>query len=98
MLGHGLARHGEVLAQFAKGLPVAVVQPIEQLSPARIGQGFKDFVHCLGLCNQMVACQAAWTFRGAVPGRSLTQRAAHADAGLVEHVRVNHRRAHILVT
>ena len=58
MLGHGLARHGEVLAQFAEGLPIAVVQPIEQLSPAWIGQGFKDFVHYRGLCNQMVACQA----------------------------------------
>ena len=45
----------------------------------------------------MVACQAAWTFHRAVPGRSLTQRAAHADAGLVEHVRVNHRRTPVFV-
>src|SRR5260370_37043582 len=28
----------------------------------------------------------------------LIQRTLHSDAGLVEHVRVNHRRAHILVT
>jgi hypothetical protein len=46
MLGHGLACHGQMLAQFAEGLPIAVVQPIEQLSPARIGEGFKDFIHC----------------------------------------------------
>ena len=47
VFGHGLARHGEVLAQFAEGLPIAVVQSIEQLSPARIGQRFKNFIHCL---------------------------------------------------
>ena len=43
----------------------------------------------------MVACQAAWTFHRAVPGRFLIQRTLHADAGLVEYVRVNHCRAHI---
>ncbi len=58
MLGHGLARHREVLAQFAEDLPIVVMQLIEQLPPIRISEGFKDFVHCLGLCNQMVACQA----------------------------------------
>jgi len=60
MLGYCLACHGQVLAQLAEGLPIVVVQLIEQLSPARIGQRFKDFIHCLGLCNQMVACQPTW--------------------------------------
>src|SRR5712691_13197753 len=36
-------------------------------------------------------------FTARVPGRSLTQRAAHADAGLVEHVRVNHCRTPVFL-
>jgi hypothetical protein len=36
MLGHGLAGHLQMFAQFSQRLPVALVQPIEQLAPAGI--------------------------------------------------------------
>src|SRR6476661_5701607 len=38
MLGHSLPRHVEVFAQFAKRLPVALVQLVEQLSTTFVSQ------------------------------------------------------------
>jgi len=32
-------------AELAQGLPAVLMQLIEQLSPVRIGQRFKDFIH-----------------------------------------------------
>jgi len=58
VLGHGLARHVEVLAEGGEGLAVVLVQQIEQLATAGIGQGFENGVHDIGkIGNQKVACQ-----------------------------------------
>lgn len=59
MLGHGLACHDQMLAQFAEGLPIAVVQLIEQLSPARVGQRSKDFIHRRPKFMQPYGCMSS---------------------------------------
>ena len=58
VLCHRLAGHVEVLAEGGEGLAVVLMQQVEQLAAAGIGQGFKNGVHnrkTIG--NQMVACQ-----------------------------------------
>ena len=45
MLGHRLAGHVQVLAKFTQSLAIILVQLVEQLSPAAIGQGFENFIH-----------------------------------------------------
>jgi hypothetical protein len=55
-----LPRHIEVLAQFAKGLPVALMQQIQQPPPAGIGQRFENLIHViheLTICKYLLACQ-----------------------------------------
>lgn len=44
MLGDGLARHVEAVAQIAQRLAVPVVQPVQQLPAAGIGQGAKHSI------------------------------------------------------
>ena len=58
VLGHGLPGHVEVLAEGGEGLAVVLVQQIEQLAAAGIGQSFENVVHDgRKIGNQMVACQ-----------------------------------------
>ena len=60
VLGHGLPRHVYMSTEFAKGLAVVLVQPVQQLSAAGVGESFEHFVHVRGhaiLCNHLVACQ-----------------------------------------
>ena len=45
VLGHGLARHVEVGAEVAERAPVGLVQLIEKLSAAGIGERFENFIH-----------------------------------------------------
>src|SRR6266702_2786437 len=45
MLGDGLPRHVEVRAQFAERLPVALMQLVQQLSPALVRQRFEYCIH-----------------------------------------------------
>ncbi len=45
MLGHGLAGHGEMGAEFGKRSPIGLVQLIEELAAAGIGEGFEHVVH-----------------------------------------------------
>ena len=42
MLGDGLARHVEPLAELAERLAVLAVQPVEEAPAACVGQGAKD--------------------------------------------------------
>jgi len=59
MLGHGLTRHVEQLAQLPERLPIVLAQSVEQFSTARIGQRFEHVIHDTPtICNHMVACQA----------------------------------------
>lgn len=48
MLRHGLAGHIEVLAERGEGLAVVLVQEVEQLATAGIGQGFENVIHDVG--------------------------------------------------
>lgn len=58
VLGHGLTGHVEVLAEGGEGLAVVLMQQVEQLAAAGIGQGFENGVHdMVTIGNQMVACQ-----------------------------------------
>jgi len=58
VLGHRLAGHVEVRAERGQRLPAALVEQVEQLAAAGIGQGFEHIVHDAGnIGNQMVACQ-----------------------------------------
>ena len=45
MLGHGLPRHGEAVAEFVQRLAVAGVKPVQQRPPRSIGQRFEDLIH-----------------------------------------------------
>lgn len=45
VLGHGLAGHVEVLAEGGEGLAVVLMQQVEQLAAAGIGQGLENVVH-----------------------------------------------------
>jgi hypothetical protein len=45
MLGHGLPRHIKMLAEIAQGLPVVLVEFIEQSAPAGISERLEDFIH-----------------------------------------------------
>ena len=45
MLRYCLACHGEMLAKFTQRLPVSLMQLIEQLAAARIGQCFENGIH-----------------------------------------------------
>lgn len=58
VLGHGLAGHVEVLAEGGEGLAVVLMQQVQQLAAAGIGQGFENGIHDMGkIGNHMVACQ-----------------------------------------
>ncbi len=58
VLGDGLTAHVEVLAEGGEGLAVVLMQQVEQLAAAGIGQGFEHVVHDVAtIGNQMVACQ-----------------------------------------
>ena len=41
VLGHGLARHVQVLTQLVERAAVVRVQKIEELAPAGVGQGLE---------------------------------------------------------
>lgn len=45
VLGHGLAGHVEMGAEFRQRLPVGLVQVVEELAAARIGEGFEHIFH-----------------------------------------------------
>ena len=45
VLRHRLTRHLQVTAEFAERLAIALVQLIQQLSAALIGQRFEDCIH-----------------------------------------------------
>lgn len=58
VLGHGLAAHIEMLAERGERLAVVLVQQVEQLAAAGIGQSFENIVHDgWKIGNQTVACQ-----------------------------------------
>jgi hypothetical protein len=58
VLGDGLAGHVEVRAEGGEGLAVVLVEKVEELAAAGVGEGFEDVVHDGGkIGNQMVACQ-----------------------------------------
>jgi hypothetical protein len=60
VLGHGLPRHVQMFAKLAKGLPVVLVQPVQQQPAAGVGESLEHFVRIGGhvlLCNHRVACQ-----------------------------------------
>src|SRR5271169_1088206 len=45
VLGYGLPRHGEAVAEFAQGLTVFGVKPVEQGSSRCIGQRLEHVIH-----------------------------------------------------
>jgi hypothetical protein len=45
VLRRRLPRHRDALAQLAERLPVVLAEPVEQLAPRRIRQGFEDRIH-----------------------------------------------------
>src|ERR1700674_6087446 len=45
VLGHGLPRHGEAVAEIVQGLSVFGVKPVQQRPPRSIGQRFEDLIH-----------------------------------------------------
>src|ERR1700760_1760307 len=45
VLGHGLTRHVEAVAQLVQRLSVLVMKPVEQGPPRGIRQCFEDFLH-----------------------------------------------------
>src|ERR1700758_1611004 len=61
MLGHGLPRHGEAVAEIVQGLSVLHVKPGEQRPPRRIGQRFEDVIHCAHN-RQPNGCMSRWCF------------------------------------
>ena len=73
MLGHGLAGHVEVRAEAGQRLPAALVEQVEQLATAGIGERFENFIHDVGnIGNQMVACQMDKFFRVGFAGKPWT--------------------------
>ena len=65
VLRHGLAGHVEVLAESGEGLAVVLMQQVEQLAAAGIGQGFENGVHdTVTIGNQMVARQRRMSKKG----------------------------------
>jgi hypothetical protein len=46
VLGYGLTRHVEALAQLAKRLSILAVKSVQQAPPARVRQGPEDVVVC----------------------------------------------------
>jgi hypothetical protein len=46
-VGGRLPGHGDALAQLGEGLPVALVQQVEQVPPGRITQGLEHQIHTL---------------------------------------------------
>ena len=55
MFGDALASHNEMAAKLIESLSVGSVELIQQGAPTRIGESFKDIIHCRNICNQMVA-------------------------------------------
>src|SRR5260363_59657 len=45
MLGHGLPRHCEAVAELGQGLAVARMEPVEQCTPRGVRQRLEDLVH-----------------------------------------------------
>lgn len=57
MLHHRLASHVVLLAKLAQGLPVPGTEPIQQLTPYRIGERAEDAVEAhVYKCNLWVTC------------------------------------------
>ena len=66
VLGDSLARHGEQRAKPSQRLPAALVQRIEQLASAGIGEGLEHVVHVDGEEMQPKGCMSSDGLRGAV--------------------------------
>jgi len=45
VLGHGLTGHVEMGAEFRQRLPVGLVQLVEELTAARVSEGFEYVIH-----------------------------------------------------
>ena len=73
MFCNGLACHLEVLAEFTQSLAIVIVQLVEQLSSAWIGEGLKDFIHST-LLMQLNSCMSSKRLLIRVSGRSISQQ------------------------
>src|SRR5438477_12943122 len=63
VLGHGLPRHGETVAEFVQRLSIPGVKPVEQRASRCIGQRFEDLIH--GFYNrQPNGCMSSGCFGG----------------------------------